>query len=973
MADNPNPFILALGSTRSRTLAEIEAANRLRSCPSLAIRPSGNESTATERPSQQQHAVDLNNGFPIPMNLDQPRTPRSNRHNPIVISDDEDQENDERPVRLPKTQRPIKRAHKGKKKRHHTAPDGPASRTRNLLLDDSIPAPNFPFDSKGVKRKVSRGDPDRDVFRDFEAESSKSKKNRGYDPAQNSGQNLAQNPTHDPNRDQSRHHRRSFRGPVIIDLTNGVPDHIWQDSEAAERRRLRRNRDQNVLVAGTPALDMRRELRKLAAGLPRDSNLGIPGASGADSILPALRPVDIAGTPDDVGASDDAGSNDNSGNNSRPGKRPKRGHPGSVAVESPARRQQQQQQVEEVIEDEIVVAGSVDETTPKACRTRTKANARTNTEGNNTLVTDSPVRRRLTSTIDAGTAALLETVQPVCHFFNLSVEIRDKIYRYLLISATPIQVQHLWTQVARRAVVRRTRRGGGGRSGGIGAPNADDTIDNRVMYACRQTAVEGARILYSENTFFYLLRDPEVIKGPSSYYLPDSSPTNAARRSSRGRMYYNSSQRYGLGSTSTSPRKNGSSSRRQNDSLNINLARYGPLIRHMAIELEPNRSSEGYEKLMAAALEVLGPVVPSAGSTTTPNLPRPDNYPPQPFHLHLHTLTITISPRPENRRVYRGLRTEDGRKTMETQVVLKTADFFEPGGRVLTALQRLQVGFLRVCLHVNSDVRDGAGLGSLEGDTTEDDSDDGYYEEGDGGYVDDDDDEGEGEEESDEDEDEEEESDEDDDDDGTIHVTTSSTSGAFTGPKYKHVETTIDLRRVPENSVLATAAAQAGPTADLLSNDKLMIEQRQRAGAEAAHTLATLRQHIEQACDFVREPLPGEPVTAEQQIQAEEKVDSDSDSSGNNSPFMQLLRRLKNAKKTRGIWTEHSIAERKRREAKRREEARFNRDAYEDDEYDGGLDFHGHRDNGDEIAGAGWESLILCIGQVGEEVRVYRA
>ncbi|KAH6626912.1 hypothetical protein B0J18DRAFT_154211 [Chaetomium sp. MPI-SDFR-AT-0129] len=947
MADNPNPFILALGNTRSRTLAQIEAANRSNSRPSLAIRPSANESTTTERSSQ-------------------PRTPPSNRHNPIVISDDEDQENDERPVRLPKTQRPIKRTHKGKKKRHHTAPDGPASRTRNLLLDNPLPAPKFPFDSKGVKRKVSRADPDQDVFRDFEAESSSTKRNnRGQNPTQDPDLNLDQNPVYNPNRNQSRHHRRSSRGPVTIDLTNGVPDHIWQDSEAAERRRLRRNRDQNVLIAGTPALDMRRELRKLATGLPRDSNLGIPGASGADSILPALRPVDIAGTSDDAGASDD------NSNNSRPGKRPKRGHPGLAAVESPDRRQQQQQQVEEVIGDEIVVAGSVDETTPKASRTRTKPNARTNTRGNNTLVTNSPARRRLTSTIEAGTEALLQTVQPVCHLFKLSVEVRDKIYRYLLISATPIQVQHLWTQVARRAVVRRTRRGGGGRSGGIGAPSTDDTIDNRVMYVCRQTAVEGARILYSENTFFYLLRDPEVIKGPSSYYLPDSSPTNA-RRSSRGRMYYNN-HRYGLASASTSPRKNGSSSRRQNDALTINLARYGPLIRHMAIELEPNRSSEGYEKLMAAALEVLGPVVPSAGSTTTPNLPRPDNYPPQPFHLHLHTLTITISPRPENRRVYRGLRTEDGRKTMETQVVLKTADFFEPGGRVLTALQRLQVDFLRVCLHVNSDVRDGAGLGSLEGDTTEDDSDDGYYEEGEGGYVDDDDDEGEGEEESDEDEDEEEESDEDDDDDGTIHVTTSSTSGAFTGPKYKHVETTIDLRRVPENSVLATAAAQAGPTADLLSNDKLMIEQRQRAGAEAAHTLATLRQHIEQACDFVREPLPGEPATAEQeQIQVEE-ANADSDSSGNNSEFMQLLRRLQNAKKTRGIWTEHSVAERKRREAKRKEEARFDRDAHAEDEDDGGLDFRGHRDNGDEIAGAGWDSLILCIGQVGEEVRVYRA
>lgn len=348
------------------------------------------------------------------------------------------------------------------------------------------------------------------------------------------------------------------------------------------------------------------------------------------------------------------------------------------------------------------------------------------------------------------TLTLLQSVESLTHFFTLATETRDKIYRHLLVSPRPIHVRHLWTDLARRS----TRRGA--RGDGIGGTN----IDIGILTVCRRAAVEGTRILYSENTFLYLLRDPEVVEVTSG----------GGRRSRRV------------------------AHRREQESSSINLARYGHLIRRMAIELEPNRTATSYEKLMSAALETLAP----NGADSLPSPPRPLC-----SSIHLHTLTITISP------LFEATRRTVGDTVIRDGRFLSMVGFFSRGAPVLKALQRLNVEFLRINVHVNSDLKaNGLGTDSLWADPAADDVSDS--------------------------------------DDDSQNDSSSSSDGPQQRLKKRHLETTIDLRYLPRH--METLRHQPGPLGGLWENDVLMQEKLRQKGAEAKDTLAHLRRHIEDAC-----------------------------------------------------------------------------------------------------------------------------
>ncbi|KAK4044760.1 hypothetical protein C8A01DRAFT_11833 [Parachaetomium inaequale] len=358
-------------------------------------------------------------------------------------------------------------------------------------------------------------------------------------------------------------------------------------------------------------------------------------------------------------------------------------------------------------------------------------------------------------------AVLLQSVESMTHFFTLATEIRDKIYRHLLVSPKPIHVQHLWTELARRS----TRRGGRG-------DDVETTIDTRILSVCRRTALEGIRILYSENTFLYLLRDPEVVE----------SGSGGGRRSQRvaGRAWRE----------------------REQDSRSINLAKYGHLLRHMAIELEPNRTATSYEKLMSAALETLAP----ASADSLPSPPRPLCSP-----IHLHTLTITVSPLLESmNRPVRAPAQGNQDVVIHEGRFLSMVSFFSRGKPVLKALQNLNADFLRINVHVNSDVKDDRSgtannpwVGQVEDDV--DDSDD--------------------------------DSDDDESD---------ASSASAQRPKRRHLETTIDLRCLPRH--LEALSREPGPVGQIWANDMLMQEKRRKQGAEAEEKVAHLRRHLEDAC-----------------------------------------------------------------------------------------------------------------------------
>ncbi|KAL2177910.1 uncharacterized protein P884DRAFT_277060 [Thermothelomyces heterothallicus CBS 202.75] len=356
----------------------------------------------------------------------------------------------------------------------------------------------------------------------------------------------------------------------------------------------------------------------------------------------------------------------------------------------------------------------------------------------------------------AETTELVQSIASVTHFFSLATEIRDKIYRHLLVSPKPIHVRHLWTEPARRS----TRRGRQGED--IQA----STIDTKILAVCRRTALEGTRVLYSENTFFYLLRDPEVVMC-----------SNGGRRSQRiaGR------------------------SQREQNGPSINLARYGHLIRHMAIELEPNRTEKSYEKLMSAALETLAP----ATAESLPSPPRPVCSP-----IHLHILTITISPLLQSsHRTARSSGPDNQDVVSHEGRFLSTVSFFNRGSPVLKALQRLNTDFLRINVHVNSDIKNGRSVGAETGDESSSSDDD----------MDDDNLDG-----------------------------SSSAAGARRQSRRLHLETTIDLRCLPRR--LEALRQEPGPLGQLWASDVLMQEQRRRKGEEAGNTLAGLRRHLEDAC-----------------------------------------------------------------------------------------------------------------------------
>ncbi|KAK0720058.1 hypothetical protein B0H67DRAFT_175026 [Lasiosphaeris hirsuta] len=202
-------------------------------------------------------------------------------------------------------------------------------------------------------------------------------------------------------------------------------------------------------------------------------------------------------------------------------------------------------------------------------------------------------------------------LQPKSHLFVIAPEIRDKIYRYLLVKKNPINVTRLWTEAVRSSS--RRLRGGLGQQPVAGA---DTIIDTRILRVCRQAAVEGTRILYSENKFRYMLRDSTL------------------RNLSIGKRHTRSQIFNAIRVLRT--RDHGVYSGRA-----INIEKYGHLLRNVSLELEPNRHESPYENLMVGALWSLVNFEPDTSGLAIPA------WFPQ-GKIFLHTLSITISP--ENNR-----------------------------------------------------------------------------------------------------------------------------------------------------------------------------------------------------------------------------------------------------------------------------------------------------------------------------------
>lgn len=172
-------------------------------------------------------------------------------------------------------------------------------------------------------------------------------------------------------------------------------------------------------------------------------------------------------------------------------------------------------------------------------------------------------------------------------FFSLSLEVRDKIYGHLLTATIPITVMRGWTQCYGRY------RGG---------------LEPAIISVCRQTYEEGIRILYSTNTFLYLIRDagdpiPEALR-PEGYASPmalslDPPPLSELKSTnSKGKPR---KRQKGPAKTKMVARKStvGDAHRV------IYLAKYAHLFRRVDILLESNRDTDQYRVAMAKAIQLL--------------------------------------------------------------------------------------------------------------------------------------------------------------------------------------------------------------------------------------------------------------------------------------------------------------------------------------------------------------------------------
>ncbi|KAH7409118.1 hypothetical protein BKA64DRAFT_387991 [Cadophora sp. MPI-SDFR-AT-0126] len=86
---------------------------------------------------------------------------------------------------------------------------------------------------------------------------------------------------------------------------------------------------------------------------------------------------------------------------------------------------------------------------------------------------------------------------------RVSMEIREKIYSYLLIYPTPIMVKPDWTAMERNVFVRHA---------------------HAIILVCKQFALEGSSFLFRNNTFQSLIREPPI-NPPLRFEEPASLPT----------------------------------------------------------------------------------------------------------------------------------------------------------------------------------------------------------------------------------------------------------------------------------------------------------------------------------------------------------------------------------------------------------------------------------------------------------------
>ncbi|KAK7427967.1 hypothetical protein QQZ08_005580 [Neonectria magnoliae] len=181
---------------------------------------------------------------------------------------------------------------------------------------------------------------------------------------------------------------------------------------------------------------------------------------------------------------------------------------------------------------------------------------------------------------------------PLPGFLRLPLEIRDKVYREILVVKFPILVRDGW-----RRIYARKRPG----------------IDTAILRTSRQLYRETVRVLYGENTFLYRLRD-----------APSQCPVVNVEELSLNDAKDDDAEVLMHGFTDDDVAG-------RNDKIDI--AKFGSYFRRLTVEAERNRYSEETQQAMAQAIQVFttqpdGSTKACAGGVK----------------MNIHTFTIRIHP-----------------------------------------------------------------------------------------------------------------------------------------------------------------------------------------------------------------------------------------------------------------------------------------------------------------------------------------
>lgn len=171
-------------------------------------------------------------------------------------------------------------------------------------------------------------------------------------------------------------------------------------------------------------------------------------------------------------------------------------------------------------------------------------------------------------------------LRPPATLTSLPPELREQIFRSLLVSPTPTVVHNAWATHHRRQAPR--------------------SLDPSVLRTCRLFYTEGMKVLYGENSFEYLVRDATAegaTPGGEEVPAEDEEGEDESDEEYSDEEYDDDNE----------PDVQVPEEAPQHD---INIPRHGPLMRYLTIRTEANRSGQEYLRTAARAISVFATLSP---------------------------------------------------------------------------------------------------------------------------------------------------------------------------------------------------------------------------------------------------------------------------------------------------------------------------------------------------------------------------